>query len=273
MRIVGNKKGQFIIIAALLLAIMIVSASVVMFSAVTYFKHERWEEYIIVIDGVKASTANVLTLSLANYTQTLNGSVLKTNLDSWRDAVKRAYSGYGAILGYSLASGSYSAYGMNPINYNLGLASTWNQRISFSAANVTTSLNITSVGLSGYRFTSTVFLRMNITDVLWYDGKGSNPGPYVGVRVVMYSEGPAMITNLKKSNFVLFQVGGVNKTFSLVRYYESVGHSGNPALNAYVYELRYDALSDPGSVTAKISVVDSRGVKVTGQATWSTVAY
>jgi len=270
MRVVGDKRGQFILIAALLIAVMIVSASAVMFSAVTYFKHERWEEYIIVIDGVEAGTANVLTLSLANSTQTLNGSVLKTNLDSWRNAVKRAYSGYGAILGYSLASGLYSAYGMNPY-YNLGLNRTWNKRISFSAANATASLNISSVGLTGYRFSSVVFLKMNITDVLWYSGQGQKPGPFVGVRVVMYAEGPVFLTNLQKSNFVLFQVGGVNKTFTLVRYYESVGHSGNPALNAYVYELRYDASNDPGSVTATVSVVDVRGVKVTGQATLSTV--
>jgi len=270
---VRNKRGQFIIIAALLIALMIISASAIMFSAVTYFEHERWEEYLIVIDGVKAGTVNVLTVSLANYTRTLNGSVLKTNLDSWRDAVKGAYSGFGAIMGYSLASGSYSAYGMNPINYNLGLASTWNQRISFSAANVTTSLNISSVGLTGYRFSSVVFLKMNITDVLWYSGQGQNPGPFVGVRVVMYAEGPVFLTNLQKSNFVLFQVGGVNKTFTLVRYYESssVKHSGNPGLNAYVYELRYDASSDPGSVTATVGVVDSRGVRVIGQATLNTV--
>lgn len=275
-RMVRNKRGQFIVIAALLIALMIISATTVMFSAGTYFKHEQWEEYLIVIDGVKAGTANVLKLSLANYTQTSNGSVLKANLDCWRDAVKNAYSGFGAILGYSLASGSYSAYGMNP-NYYLGLNRTWNKQVSFSIANATTNLNVTSVGLSGYRFVSSVFLKMNIADVLWYDGKGQNPGPFVGVRVVLYAEGPAMITNLVKSNFVLFQIktGGVwiNQAFTLVRYYESVGHSGNPALNAYVYELRYGASSDPGSVTVSVSVVDTRGIKVTGNATLSTVGY
>lgn len=271
MRMVRDKRGQFIIIAALLIALMIISATSIMFSAGTYFKHEQWEEYLIVIDGVKTGTANVLKLSLANYTQTSDGNVLKTNLDCWRDAVKKAYSGFGAILGYSLASGSYSAYGMNPINYYLGLNRTWNKPISFSVANATTSLNISSVGLTGYRFTSVVFLKMNITDALWYDGQGQNPGPFVGVRVVMYAEGPAMITNLQKSNFVLFQIktGGVwgNQNFTLVRYYESTGHSGNPALNAYVYELRYDASSDPVSVTASVSVVDTRGIKVTGNVT------
>jgi len=266
-RMIRDKRGQFIVIAALLIALMIISATTVMFSAGTYFKHEQWEEYLIVIDGVKAGTANVLKLSLANYTQTSNGSVLKTNLDSWRDAVKNAYSGFGAILGYSLANGSYSAYGMNPINYYLGLNRTWNKPISFSVANATTNLNITSVGLTGYRFTSVVFLKMNITDyALWYSDTNQ-----VGVRVVMYAEGPTMLTNLQKGNFLLFQVNDVDKTqnSTLSRYYESSGHPIKkptyPALNAYVYELRYSASSKPSSsVNVVVTVRDSRGIQVTG---------
>jgi len=270
-RLVKNKRGQFIVIAALLIALMIISASAVMFSTVTYFKHERWEEYVILIDGVREGTTNVLELSLANYTKTWNANILKANLDSWRQDVKKAYSGFGAILDYSLVSGSYSVYGMS-LNYNLGLASRWNQSISFSAANATASLNITSVELTGYRFASTVFLKMNITDALWYKGQGNDPGT-VGVRVVMYADGPAFLTNLQKSNFVLFQIGGVNQTFSLVRYYETKGRGGNPALNAFVYELRYTHSSKdkPASVTATIGVVDTRGIRVRGQATLSPI--
>jgi hypothetical protein len=265
MGLVGNKRGQFIIIAALLIAIMIISASAVMFSAVTYFKHERWEEYLIVIDGVKTGTANVLQLSLANYTQALNNTVLKTNMDSWRMDVKKAYTGFGAIASYSLASGAYTAYGMS-LNYVNGLNCTWNKQISFSAANATGNLNITSVGLTGYGFVSTVFLKMHIADALYYKGQGSNPD-YVGVRVIMYAEGPVMLTKLVKSNFVLFQIGDSNvTTWSLYRYYEST-------LNAFVYDLRYQVpkKSDPVTATATISVVDARGIKVTGQAPFTTV--
>lgn len=273
MGLVGNKRGQFIIIAALLISVMIISASAVMFSAVTYFRHEHWEEYLIVIDGVKTGTANVLQLSLANYTQTLNNTVLKTNMDSWRMDVKKAYTGFGAMTSYSLASGTRTAYGMS-LNYVNGLASTWNQPISFSAANATGNLNITSVGLTGYSFTSSVFLKMNIADALWYDGQGNDPGQ-IGVRVVMYAEGLSVLTALQKSNFVLFQIGspGVNQTYSLYRYYESTGHQSNPALNSFVYELRYthSSKTQPASVIATVSVVDARGIKVTGRATLNTV--
>jgi len=270
-RLVRNKKGQFIIIAALLIAIMIISASAVMFSAVTYFRHERWEEYITVIDGVKAGTASVLQLSLGNYTRTWNSSVLKMNLDSWREDVKQAYAGFGAIIDYTLASGSYSVYGMS-LNYNLGLASQNLSQVSFLAANVTIGLNITSVGLTGYRFTSAVFLKMNITDALWYQTKktGQVVEGYIGVRVAIDMEGPAAVTNLVQNNFILFQIGGMNQTYTLRRYYDSQDHDDGdyPALNKFVYELRYfySGTQVPTSVNARIGVQDTRSIRLTGQA-------
>jgi hypothetical protein len=194
-------------------------------------------------------------------------------MDSWQQDVKKAYTGFGAIMSYSFppSSDSYTVYGMS-LNYVNGLNYTWNRQISFSAANATGNLNITSIGLTGYKFTSSVFLKMNITDALYYKGtRGADD--MVGVRVVMYAEGPTVLTNLQKSNFVLFQIGTppANKTFTFVRYYESTSHSGDPALNSFVYELRYTVSSDPRSVRAKISVVDTRGIKVTGEATLPTV--
>lgn len=256
-RLVRNKRGQFIIIAALLISVMIIAASTVMFSAVTYFQHERWEEYIIAIDGIRIGTANVLQLSLANYTQTpLDNTVLRTNLNAWRQDVGRAYSGYGAILSNTPASGTYM-----DLTYVNGLNLTWNRQVSFSAANSTSSLNITSVGLEGYRFSSSVFLKMQIADALYYEDKPSDP-KYVGIRVVVYAEGLEFVTNLQKSNFELFQIGGVNQTtYTFLRYYDSM------ILNAFVYEMRYEVASKPASVTAKVSVVDTRSIIVTGQAT------
>jgi hypothetical protein len=194
-------------------------------------------------------------------------------MDSWQQDVKKAYTGFGAIMSYSFppSSGSYTVYGVR-LNYVNGLNYTWNQRISFSAANATGNLNITSIGLTGYKFTSTVFLKMNITDALWYKGKGNDPGQ-VGVRVIIEAEGPTTVTNLQKGNFLPFLVDGVDKTqnSTLYRYYESKGHpvqSQNPpypALNAYVYELRYTATkTKPSSVSVVITVGDSRGIQVTG---------
>jgi len=268
MKVFRERKGQFIVIAALLLSIMIVSVSMVIYGTVTYFRQERWEEYLTIVDSVKTGSFHLLEMSLSKYsqTQTLNQTILRDNLNQWVRDVRKAYPGFGVDLSYSLETGAHLAYGMTP-NYNMGLNRTWDKNPSYSTANTTFSINIASVGLTGYNFSAHAFLKMNIADALWHVGQGQSG--WVGVRVIIEAEGPTPVTNLRTANFVLFQVGGVNQTFTLYRYYESQGHPVKqnptpPALNAFVYELRYSASSKPDFVNVIITVKDSRGVQVRG---------
>lgn len=256
-RLKRDRRGQFIIIAAILIAILIVSVASVMYGAVTYFRHERWEEYLTVIDTVRASSNRLVEISLANYTLTGNQTVLKANLDRWQRDLMKTYTGLGVVLASSLASGAQEVYGVT-IQYDMGLAKDWNRQESFSAANVTFTLNITSVGLHGYKFVTPVFLKMNITDALYYQSSEE-----VGVRLVVHREDLIPIINLEAANFIEFKIDGDNKSFSFYRYFDS------QTLNAFVYELRCGSQTQPSNITAFISVVDSRGVKVTGNATLS----
>lgn len=169
----------------------------------------------------------------------------------------KTYNSLGIVLASSLANSTQTIYGVT-IQYDMGLATDWNKQVSFSAANVTFDLNITSVGLYGYKFITPVFLKMNITDAL-YDESSDE----VGVRLIIQRENLIPIINLQATNFVEFQVVGENITsFTFYRYYSQT-------LNAFVYELRYSPQTHPSSITTVISVVDSRGIKVTSNATLS----
>ena len=261
MKMVKERKGQFIVIAALLLSIMIVSVTTVIYGTVTYFRQERWEEYVTIVDSVRTGSYYVLEISLAKYSQTLNSTILRDNLNQWIRDVRKAHPGFGVDLSFTLATGVRSVYGISP-NYSMGLNYTWNKQVSYSAANATFNLNIASVGLTGYNFSSHAFLKMNIADALWYEDNKE-----VGVRMIIEAEGPTPVTNLQKTNFNLFTVGGTSKLAesTLYRYYDSKTHK------AFVYELRYSSPNDPGTLTATIGLVDARGIKVTGQATLQTV--
>ena len=259
LRLKRDEKGQFIIIATLLIAIMIISVASVMYGAVKYFRHERWEEYLAVVDAVEINSYRLVEISLANYTLTGNQTVLKANIDQWQRDLMKTYKGLGIVLSSSLANGTQDIYGVT-IQYNMGLATDWNKQVSFSAANVTFDLNITSVGLYGYKFITPVFLKMNITDAIWYKGKGSDPDE-IGVRLIIQRENLIPIINLQAANFLKFQVDGGNKNFTFYRYFDSQTN------NAFVYELRYSSPAQPSSITTVISVIDSRGIKVTGNAT------
>lgn len=248
MRTLRERKGQFIVIAALLLSLMIVSIGTVMYGTVTYFRQERWEEYLTIVDSVKTGSGYVVESSLASYSQALNQTVLRDNLNRWIRDVRKAYPGFGVDLTYTLETGIRSAYGVS-LNYSLGLARTWNQPISYLAANATFNINIASAGLAGYSFSTHSFLRMNIRDVIWYSKTGKQ---YAVISLTVDSEGPTPVISLRQSNFGPVKLSGITKDFQVTRYYSQT-------YKAFTYDIWiYSITSLPSS--AEVTLVDARGI-------------
>ncbi|MCK5563319.1 hypothetical protein KAI30_04020 [Candidatus Bathyarchaeota archaeon] len=253
MKIIKHKKGQFIIFATLIIAIMIISIGTIMYSTVTYFKHERWQEYLMVIDNIELGSRRVVELSLANYTM-LNGTnnqILVNNLNNWRTNLTQAYPGFGAALTHSFANSSYYAYGVN-INYSSGLAYLWNNATSFSAANATFALDMSSVGLVGYKFMVSTFLKVRIFNATW---SGNELVSYLAV----YEEGLTPITNLDESDFSIKDAN--NSTIPI-------------SSSSRVYDMTYgpiyrilctDVTTDPLSV--QVTFIDARNIKVIANST------
>jgi len=251
MRLARNRKGQFIIIAAMLLSIMIVSVSTVIYGTVTYYRQERWEEYVTIVDSIKAASCNLLQVGLANYTQTENPNATRDYFNRWIRDVRNAYPAFGINVGYALANRAYSAYEISSINYNLGLARSWGQLTSYSASNATVSIDVASVGLTGYNFSSHVFLKMNIRDAIWYTKSSKR---YVSIYLSVDKEGPAPVLNLQASNFPDVKLGGVSQVFSVKRYYSS-------EYSNFIYEIKisWDGPLAPSS--AEVTLLDNRGIK------------
>ncbi len=218
-----------------MIALMIISIGAIMYSAGTYYRYEQWEEYITLVEHVKLSTIRLVEISLANYTASGNNSILKDNLDRWQNDLKKAYPGYGVALTYDLTDGTN-------INYSEGLASHWYEKVSYSAANATFALNITSVELEGYRFMATPFLSLEINATT-----STNE-----VIVVVTGRDGMPITNLKKDNF---QVDGLNITSVTSSYDQTY---------ILVYTIKCDG-NIPAPVT--VTVWDQRGIKVIAEKT------
>jgi hypothetical protein len=251
MRLANERKGQFIIIAAMLLSIMIISISTVIYGTVTYYRQERWEEYVTIVDSVKTASSNLLQVGLANYTQSLNSTILRDYFNQWIRDVRTAYPGYGVDVNYDLTSGTRSAYGLvPPMNYSLGLASRWNTQTSYSASNATVSINVASVGLTGYNFSAHVLLKMSLRDVVWYTGSGKW---YVLMFVSVEKEGPEPIISLQTGNFGDVKLGGVSQSFTMRRYYSST-------YSSFIYEIKVSSITSLPS-SANITLVDNRGIK------------
>lgn len=232
---------------------MIISIGTIMYSTVTYFKHERWQEYLMVIDNIELGSHRVVELSLANYT-ILNGTnnqILVNNLNNWRINLTKAYPGFGVALTYSAANGSYYAYGLN-IDYSSGLARLWNNETSFSAANVTFNLNVTSVGLTGYRFLASTLLKVRVFNATW----SSND---LVIYLAVYEESLTPVTNLAKSKFSIKDANNNTIPISLLSRVYTINYG--PIYRVYCANVTTNPLS------AQVTVIDTRNIKVIANST------
>ncbi len=239
MKMVEDKSGQFIIIAVMMLAIMMVSIAVTMHGVATYYKYERWEEYTTLIDHIKLNTIRLVEISLANYTTAPeDNNILRDSLAQWQIDLRKSYPGHGIVLTFDLANGSYEAYNTN-VNYTLGLAHYWNENASFSAANATFTLDLASIGLTGYKFRATPFLGLTILNT-------TSNEIYVAVKG---KEGMP-VANLERDNF---QVSNLNVTGVTIHYDQS---------EQFVYVIECDgAIPEPVTVT----VWDAQGIRAVAE--------
>ena len=186
-RLIVQKSGQFVIIAVLMIALMIISIAPLLHRTVTYYKHEPWEEYLALIGSIKLNSERLVTLSLANYTQTLNQDILTENLEKWQIDTMKIYSGRGISLTYETAYLNYS----------------WEKQQSLSVANVTFILDIESIGLEGYKFTVVELLNLTIIAI-----DESN------ILVSVKDENKAPVMNLEVGNFKVIDAD-TNSTIGL----------------------------------------------------------
>jgi hypothetical protein len=237
MRLVENQKGQFIIIAVMIISIMMVSLAATMYNVATYYEYENWEEYITLADHLRLNTDRLIEISLANFTTmgSYNYDVVMQNLVQWQDHSRKAYPDKGIILTFELANTSYQINNKSA-PYFKGIAYRWNESFSFSAANVTHQLDMASIGLTGYRFVTEAFLSLEVINKTTDE-----------ITVSVKKENGMLVTDLKEDNFAV-------DNFSIIEV-----------------ESRYDSeyylvytITCEGNLPASglVSVWDTRGIKV-----------
>jgi len=225
-KLTRNKRGQFVIIAVLIMAVMIIALAALMNRAVTYYTHEPWEEYLTLIGNIELSSNRLIELSLTNYTNaaTPDPNILKNALDQWQINLTRIYPGRGVSLNYS----------------NYFIVPDWNKTSSSSKATASFTVDIASIGLSGYKFTATAFLNLTVLATSTYQ-----------INVTVKVEDGRPLTNLGKANF---QVSNSSMSFTIMNvtgYYDQ--------REALVYTIECNqTITTPITV----SVWDPRGIQV-----------
>jgi hypothetical protein len=121
------------------------------------------------------------------------------------------------------------------LNFANGLAYDWNRTVATSAAKVEFSLNISSIGLKGYKFTSIAFLNMRVV-------ASSTAGK---ITVTVRGDTNEVVTDLKSANIRVNN----NPVFNFSSSYSPSYY--------LVYDMDYEGSSSP-----LIELWDQRGVRV-----------
>lgn len=242
-KLIKQKKGQFVIIAMLVIAIMIISIGALIHRTVTYYKHEPWEEYLTLIGNIELSSRRLVEISLANHTNGDNPNILKENLEKWQRNLTQIYLGYGVSLNC-------------PSNE---IICSWNNPTSFSSASANFTLNINSIGLTGYKFAAVALLKLsNTTNPLY-----SNQNKTWSINVTVTDEN-RNLTTLKKDNFQILINELEHENFTVVPQY-FVNYTATSHKFFYRIECQ-GVMSDPsGGSGVTLQVWDQRGIKVTAK--------
>ncbi len=229
MKVAREKRGQFVIIAVLLTAIMIVSIGALMHTAITYYKHEPWEEYSTLIGDIELNSRRLLELSLANYTNSVepDSNILVNNLEKWQNDLAYIYPARGIVLKSDISL--------------LPDISSWNKTISWSETKADFTLDIKSIGLTGYKFAIAISLSLKIKSVTTYNETHNE------IIAAVKSESGNPVPNLNKNNFRIDNtaVAAVSPSYDEV--------------DILVYRIVYE-----GSLSPLLEVWDRRGIRVVG---------
>lgn len=231
-----NRKGQFSLIAALLVAVILIATVIITYSAIRSSPVSEIPQVLSAIDETNFALKQVLGFTIGYY-----GSVLQVTGNST----------YAKVLAKNyLYSGLTNIANMHPdwgASFNVdttNLQARWFERISYSMGGIKVSYNLTGLGIYGISYEVTC--KLNVTVIGTIDGK-------------------AYMRITKDENVSLINLGKNNFKFYKYIYDSSTWERVNPAieptaLSDGTYIIDLPAGVDPDSYM--VQVEDQRGITV-----------
>jgi hypothetical protein len=247
---VRRKRGQVLIIAALAIALTILTTQAYVYRL---SRTEVESEYDLVNDyiiGLELGTKHAVVASLISISQGGNASELSSNMDRWESLVGGDYR-------FGRCDIDYTPY--NQSGYSDGIWLSWGMDgVGISSACVDFVLNISGLGVEvGWSLnynTSTVIINSGS----WTQGAGANDKVVNGVFEFLNQDSPALADRVN----ITYNNGLWSEASSLPDY--SLTDHGN---GTYRYEFTAQV---PGpEIEVRIQVYDRKGVFVEAEATFT----
>jgi len=231
-----NKKGQFSIIAATLVAVVLIAAVVTTYATIRYSTSQPYPQIMSAIDEVNLALKQVLGFTVGYY-----GSVLQvTGNTSYARMIARNY----------LNSGLENIGDIRPewgASFNvtsLGLTANWYMNTSYSAGQLTVNYNLTGLGVYGVTYSASCRLDVQIEQ---------STDSQARLRVIKDLNEP--LNSLGKQNFKFYRYRYTNMTWEYVNPPEEP-----TALSNGTYIITVPQEINPAAYI--IQVQDTRGLTV-----------
>jgi hypothetical protein len=232
-----NRRGQFSIIAALLVAVVLISTVIVTYSVILNNPIQVQPQVLSAIDEINFAIKQILGFTVGYY-----GSVIKVTGD-----VSYAHD---STLNYTTSGLNYIAsthpeWGVGFDLTNLTTHTCWYSKTSYSTGSIDVTYNLTKLGIYGVRYSPSCELKVQIADTI-----ASNR-----TRLIVTKDENEPLINLGKSNFNFFLYAQVNATWDLVNPIKEPSFENG----TYVIETPPEI----GTQSYVVQVADARGIMVT----------
>jgi hypothetical protein len=234
-----NSKGQFSIIAALLVSVVLIATVVITYSMIRNSPTEALPQVQSAIDETNLALKQILGFTIGYY-----GSVLQVT----------GNSSYAKMLATNyLQSGLVNVANMHPDwgasfnvpNRTIFLSTNWFTNASYSRGGMSVAYNLTRLGLSGITYQASANLSVQV-------GRAASINQS---ELIVTGDGKPVV-NLGKQNFKFYRYSYSNSTFELIS-----PSAVRVAFANGTYLLSIPSGVDPYSYA--VQVTDQRGIMVT----------
>ncbi|NWG10494.1 hypothetical protein HXY33_01895 [Candidatus Bathyarchaeota archaeon] len=251
-----NNKGQFSIIAALLVAIILIATVVVTYSTIRNSSTLDQPQVLSAIDETNFAIKQILGFTVGYY-----GSVLKvTGNSSYAKMLATNYLHSGLVNIANMRPEWGTSFNVS----NIDMRTFWFTNTSYSTGNLAVNYSLTGLGIYGMMYEASCVLSVKVEETV----SGNQ------TKLMVTKDGNESLVNLGKQNFKFFRYDYASSTWELT------SPSTEPvafANGTYLIDIPSDV--DPYSYV--IQVEDSRGIIVVASSfsryactlTWNSTLY
>ena len=225
-----HRRGQFIVAAAMFIALIILSMSLLIYSAGSRYQTLEKEPVREIVQTITDDFKRMLTIALADYSEYPDDTAFNRAVSGWADKTIYCYSG----MGLQLMISEVNVYKEDFENS------------SETEASATLKIDIASLGFYGYEYPLQIKLNVTLDEVKYATDKKNGKITSLNITVKAFKEKDLPVSDLKITtlNVIVYNNSGAPEDINvnIAKYMDVVYVSGS---GIYIITLKQNQEINP----------------------------